>query len=810
MLNPYGYTTRSLACQQMKVQWRTGMLNVMAYALFLSVVAIVLGRWLVISLDKQVSEQRKALFGADRVIVSSEPIKLSQAVTQLPLRRSRSVIFHTMAFANGKMQLLRVRATDRHFPLLGHWEHHGEKPLQSGQIYLQESAQKQLNLSLDQPIEIGAKELHYAGLSVREPSTGSRSFWLVPKAVMSLSDLKATQVIVPGSRLQYIESFAGKALALNQLDQLLTDPPKQWRYLKRSQYAQQTTQWLAQARLPMSISVVLIVLFCFYTQLIAVRGYMHQQRSLLSVCRACGGSPSRERGLLLWPLLITLLSATLVGICVAILIYKFTLWFGPSWLVFRPAHWWSLIWAVLPLLFIVGLVIAMQRHMQHWSIRQLMSQPLPLRAPLLYWIIFSLIAIILLVNNWLWAMILIAGILASLVFVALTRRLIVFLLQYLQHYSLWRLVVMQLRRTHSSRDSLILGLMLSIGLTAALWGTQHQLLERWVDQLPPDTPNYFLINITPNKIPALRQLAQQHQVKLSAQFKMIRGRLTAINQQALCEQNCAPNEPKAMRRELNFTQSSTLPADNKIIQGQWFKASQTPSISVAERFAQDMNIKVGDQLTFTLYGEPITLPVTSIRRVNWRSFQPNFFVIFNPGALKSYPGTMIASAYIPQHGQQFIQQMRQQDPGFSAIDIQQIVSDLQTVLKQLVIALQSVSLLLLVAALLLLNAQLRFSLFERRQQVSVWRLLGMQRQSLRWALLLEFIVVGFISSVLALGLSQVMLWQLAQQLSLPWSLDITMTIIVILIGPVLACLAVWRYIEQLVGQRQWLRWGRFG
>ena len=44
-----------------------------------------------------------------------------------------------------------------------------------------------------------------------------------------------------------------------------------------------------------------------------------------------------------------------------------------------------------------------------------------------------------------------------------------------------------------------------------------------------------------------------------------------------------------------------------------------------------------DRPTFDLMGVLVTARVVNLRRVNWQSFESNFFVIFSPGARARAP-----------------------------------------------------------------------------------------------------------------------------------------------------------------------------
>ena len=63
---------------------------------------------------------------------------------------------------------------------------------------------------------------------------------------------------------------------------------------------------------------------------------------------------------------------------------------------------------------------------------------------------------------------------------------------------------------------------------------------------------------------------------------------------------------------------------------------------------------MGDSLTFDGGGSPFSAKVTSIRKVDWDSFKPNFFVIGTPALLKSHPASWITSFHLPQGSEEVI------------------------------------------------------------------------------------------------------------------------------------------------------------
>ena len=101
---------------------------------------------------------------------------------------------------------------------------------------------------------------------------------------------------------------------------------------------------------------------------------------------------------------------------------------------------------------------------------------------------------------------------------------------------------------------------------------------------------------------------------------------------------------RGVGRELNLTWRTLLPEQNEIVEGQWWhEDSKEMLVSVEESIAERLEIKMGDELTFLLGSQEIVVQVTNIRKANWQSMKPNFFMIFSPAVLADYPTTYISS-----------------------------------------------------------------------------------------------------------------------------------------------------------------------
>ncbi len=116
-------------------------------------------------------------------------------------------------------------------------------------------------------------------------------------------------------------------------------------------------------------------------------------------------------------------------------------------------------------------------------------------------------------------------------------------------------------------------------------------LDRRQQQLPPESPNYFLINIATEQVAPLKAFLAEHQIVPESFYPVVRARLTAIN-----DKPTEGNEDEALNRELNLTRKNTRPDHNPIVAGNW--PPKADEVSMEEGLAKRLKVALGDTVTF--------------------------------------------------------------------------------------------------------------------------------------------------------------------------------------------------------------------
>lgn len=151
---------------------------------------------------------------------------------------------------------------------------------------------------------------------------------------------------------------------------------------------------------------------------------------------------------------------------------------------------------------------------------------------------------------------------------------------------------------------------------------------------------------------------------------------------------------------------------------------------------------MGDELTFVVGAREITAPVTSIRRVDWDSFDVNFFVLLSPGAAEGLPSSSLASVYVPEGGFEVISRIVRRYPNVSVIDIGTLLERVRTIIDRVSLTVRVVFLFTVLAGVLVLLSSLRANLRERVHEGAIMRTLGGLESQLRRAVAAEFALIG--------------------------------------------------------------------
>lgn len=781
-------------------EWKSPSLLIVWMALTLAVACVLALGSISDRMERGLSQQSRDFLAGDKVLRSAHPANedwLTQAKSD-GLTVSRQLSFTTMTFAGDRPQLADVKATDTLYPLYGELitRPAGLRP-EPGEVLVASRLQALLNLKIGDDLDVGDTTLKVAGVVVQEPDNGFNPFQTAPRILINLADVEKTGAIQPGSRLSYRYMFAGPADAIQRFTQYLTPQLKADQKLFGLEESGGTLgKSLQRSQQFLLLSALLTLLLAVAAVTVAMNHYCRSRYELVAILKTLGAGRKTLLRLIAGQWLALLLvsggAGSALGLLFESLLIRLLAPVLPAEL--PAASGWPWVWA-LGGMALISLIVGLRPYRQLMAtqpLRVLRSDAFRVVWPLRYYLpitalilVAGLVALVGL-STLLWSLLLGMLALALLLSVVGWGGLILLRRLTLTNLAL-RLAVNRLLRQPAATISQLAAFSLSFMLLALLLVLRGDLLDRWQQQLPPDSPNYFLLNMTEQQVPQVRTFLGQHQVEARTFYPVVRVRLTEINGQQATKL-IAEDAPggEAVNRELNLTWQADLPEHNPLTAGYW--PPNVGEVSIEQGIAERLGLGLGDEVSFSGDTQSFSAKITSLRKVDWESLRPNFYFIFPPHALDNQPQTWLTS-FRYTGDERLLTQLNRQFPTLSLLDIGAILQQAGQVLQQVSRALEVMVILVIICGVLLLMAQVQVGMQQRRQELTVYRTLGAGMRLLRRTLWSEFALLGLVSGIAAAAGAEAALWLLQRQVfDFPWEPNYLMWFLVPISGAILLSL----------------------
>lgn len=804
---------------------RRGELWVIAFALFLAVCSVVVLSGITQSVKSALMQRSAQFIAADKVLNSSQPFdeKIFDAASRHGLLSARQLSFDSMLFASDNMQLVSIKAVNDAYPLRGRLElkraadafaDADDTQMKPGEVWLEGRLFSLLNVKLGDTVEIGVHSLLVAGVIVNEPDAPMNIFGGQPRVIMHFDDVAATEIIQPGSRIRYRYLFAGDEQQLLQFENELTPsltPHQRWQNIDRESALGSA---LERAERFLLLAGLLGIVLAACAAAVAAARYGQRHTLAVATVKALGASTAMVRRIYGSHLLLVLLFSLIIGIATGLLLiwasqigirfylsdYQAALSWRPLWLGALTGICCALLFAARPLWRLTRTaaidVLKQPAPAVQFDLLQLITGAVAIWG--LMWLFSGelLLSIGLFVLCAAFSLILM---LAAALFFKLARPMAA------GQHSATKLALANLRRRLWPNSFQLITFTLAIFLTLLLYFLRAELIGQWQQQVPQGAPNQFLVNVAEHERLSLQQFAEHHQIEFTQFYPVVPGRLLSVNDKSFQEQ-AARDENTAQQagvgRELNLTWLDDLPPNNRIVSGQWFSATEAETVaevSVEVQLAERLGVQLGDVLQFSIGGQEVTATITSIREVDWNSLQPNFYMILSPALLANFPATYITAFYNAPDNSDILNQLARQYPTVMVLTLDTIIKQVNDIIEQVTIALSFILLIIALAAALVLIAQVQATLEQREMELAILRTLGARYAFLRNAILMEFMLLGFMAGLFATILAEILLFVLQQRaFNLPFTLHYTLWWMGPVLGMVIVTTLGWWQLKRLL------------
>lgn len=785
-------TALKFAVRRLRRGWSSGELLILTLALVVSVAAASAVGLFSDRVRRAVQTQSGEAIGADALISSRDApaAALVEQLRGLGLRTAVTTELASVALAGDATLLVSVKAAESGYPLRGALRiadapygtarSVAELP-PAGAAWIDVRVWQELGLKAGTDIQLGQSTFRVAGIIEYEPDRGAGFTDLAPRVLIRADDLAATGLVSVGSRLQYALLLAGEPAALERAAAL--ELPKGARYLKPDTARPEVGRALGRAGQFLDIAVLAAILLAAAAVALSARQHGQAQRDEVALLKCLGASSRTVAAVLVLQLLVLGLIAGLVGAAIGYAgQYALAALIGS--LVDTPLPPPSLrpllTAGALELMLLLG--FALPPVLQARKVAPIRVFQRADSADGGAWIALIAVAAVVAMLWWqagdaklaLWVL---GGALATCALLALFALLLVAALTPLRRagHTALRFGLGNIARRRGASVAQVVALGIALLALLLLAVVQNDLLDAWKKRVPADAPNQFLINIQPDQVQPLREFFSAHDFAVPQLWPMARGRLVAVDGKPVtAETYDDPETRRWINREFNLSWTERFGDDNELLQGRYWAPTDVgkAELSVDEFVLERLPVGIGSKLTLAIADREIELTITSVRKVKWESFKPNFFLVTPPGVLDEAAGTAqyLTAFHLPRERRALLRELIQQFPNVTAIDIEATMNQVRGIVDRIVGAVQFLFAFALAAGACVLLAAIESTRTERVRETALLRTLGARRRTIALGLVTEYAVLGLLAGLVAATAAQITALVLAREVfDLPYS-----------------------------------------
>jgi len=694
-----------------------------------------------------------------------------------------------------------------------------------GTVWIEPGLLGSVNARIGGEMKLGDKTFKVAQLIASEPDRGANFMAFAPRVMLALSDLPATNLIQPGSRVSYrlllgvpptLKNGAAVAKAYEQWlqAQIKDNNIKGVRVESLENGRPEMRTALERADRFLSLVGLLSALLAAVAVAMAARRFMQRHLDACAMLRCLGLTQNQVTLMYLFEFLLVGVAGSALGVAVG---------FGGHYVLLEvlgslvtselpaPSLYPALQGLAIGILLLAAFAlppILQLRKVPHNRVIRREQEPPKITALATYGLGMAGFVALLLwqAGDAEMALYTALGFVGAFAVFALAGWLGLRSLRALRgaidHQS-WRFAVTSLQRRPGATIVQIVSLALGMMALLVLTVVRGDLMTAWRNATPPDAPNRFIINIQPEQQADIARRLKAAGVSYAPQYPMIRGRLVAVNGVAVTADTYKDDRAKGLAdREFNLSTMAQMQPENKIAAGRWFEDKPGhPEASVEEGIAKTLHWKLGDKLSFDIAGAPVDATITSIRKLDWGSMHVNFFVIINPAAMTEVSQSWLTAFHLPQGQGAAMNALTRDFPNLTIVDVGGILRQVQAVLDQVITAVEFLFVFTLASGVLVLYAALMGSQDERTREAGLLRALGATRKQLSQAQLIEFTLVGALSGVLAASGAAAMGWALATyQFKFAWSFSPVVWLVGLAAGAACAIAGGWLGLRNVLRQ----------
>ena len=702
-----------------------------------------------------------------------------------------------------------------------------------------------LRAKVGDQLKIGGRWFRIAAVITKEPDRMTAGVGLGPRVMMTRSAMDATGLLQPGSRAteRYLFALGDKLKVADVRAQIeKTLPDAQISDFRETSPA--LTEGLDHATGLLSLICLVAMVLGAIGVAMAMRAHLQQRVEILAIMKSIGARSSDILRIYLFQTLVLGVGGALIGIALGLGVeYTLPVVFGKL-LPLRPEIRLPLnpVLAALgtgvltTLLFCLPPLLDVRKVRPSLVLRRVVESGSTGFAGIPEWLrdhwvqIASIFVIIAglggiaagLADSWLvgkWFAVCLAGLLLFILALSAVtlRTLRAFLSRTRLHlHSALRHGLANLYRPGNQSAAVLAALGAGVMLILSVFLMQRSIVGALHEDVKPDTPNLFLVDMSGDEVPGIETLLQQQPGVRGGLEKIpiVSARVESVDGTPV-DQLQVKNYPKRALRSATLSWADAPPDGTKVLEGKWWAAapqaaaagaSQADSdgkqLAVVEFLAKRLNLKIGSKLTFAAGDKEIPVRVAAIYRVTGEHAFARTEFVLPQAALRGLPTVWYGDVHAKPEAIPAIERaLFAAYPTVTVINIADILTTIQGVVNQITLVIRFLAGFSILSGLIILASSVASTRFRRIREVVVLKTLGATRNRIATVFSVEFVVLGLLAGAVGALFANVMSRILLHRMQVAFQHDVRGTMTAVVGTAALAVVTGWIASFHILGQK---------
>jgi putative ABC transport system permease protein len=325
------------------------------------------------------------------------------------------------------------------------------------------------------------------------------------------------------------------------------------------------------------------------------------------------------------------------------------------------------------------------------------------------------------------------------------------------HSLMIRQAINGLFRPKNATRPIIITLTASLAVIFAIYLIEQNLDASFIQSYPEDAPNVFFLDIQPSQKEDFSGVLGMP----TEYYPIIRAKIVSVNGEKINRQLERKRRGDNLARTFNLTYRNYLLDDEVVTKGDnlYQESWGDFQVSVMDTVVESNDMKIGDRITFKIQGVPLQARISSIRSRTKESIRPFFYFVFPDKTLRDAPQTIFTAVRVPKAQISNLQtKIVEKFPNVGILDTTELLTIFTGLVKKLSLIIRFFAAFSMVAGILIILSSILATRYARIQEAVYYKILGARSNFVVKVFTLENLILGLVSAILALLISQAGSW----------------------------------------------------